>query len=183
LGNTSSHPGESRDLHDNHGYLLLPVWAEIKGRNMKTLMLMRHGQEDWGGPLTETGKAQVDTAGQQLIEQKLVPDIILHSPIERAVETARRLKDMFQRVAGRDVPMKEVAALKNETFTQPADLASGAEETTKTLLAVTHLMNISNLSGTFGKAVTAWNAEIVVCEAPDTLWPEAVKAAKVVRTI
>lgn len=65
------------------------------------LALIRHGQTDWnlaerlqGGtdvPLNETGRDQARAAGRRLRTQDLRWDVLVSSPLGRAVETARIL--------------------------------------------------------------------------------------------
>jgi len=65
---------------------------------MKTVLLLRHGKSkrgpeydtDFERPLAKRGKQDAERMGEFLVEQNLVPDLILSSPAERARDTAER---------------------------------------------------------------------------------------------
>ncbi len=61
----------------------------------KELLLLRHGKSDWGmdtadfdRPLNNRGKRNAQQIGEWLVEQKLIPDLIICSPALRALTTA-----------------------------------------------------------------------------------------------
>jgi phosphohistidine phosphatase len=63
----------------------------------RELLLLRHGKSDWGAgvddyhrPLKDRGKRGAQRIGVWLAQQKLVPDLIIASPAERALVTARK---------------------------------------------------------------------------------------------
>ena len=63
---------------------------------MKTLLIVRHGKSSWSDetlsdaqrPLKKRGNKQSRFIGQVLLENELVPQLILSSPAERAMQTA-----------------------------------------------------------------------------------------------
>jgi phosphohistidine phosphatase len=65
---------------------------------MKTILLLRHGKSkrgpeydtDFERPLAKRGKRDAVRMGKFLLDQDLVPDVILSSPAERARDTAVR---------------------------------------------------------------------------------------------
>jgi len=65
---------------------------------MKTVLLLRHGKSkrgpeydtDFERPLAKRGKRDAEQVGAFLVEQDLVPELILSSPAERARDTAER---------------------------------------------------------------------------------------------
>jgi len=57
----------------------------------RTLHVVRHGRADALGRLTEEGRAQCRALGQRLAEVPL--DVIWHSPLPRAVDSAALLAD------------------------------------------------------------------------------------------
>jgi len=65
---------------------------------MKTVLLLRHGKskrgpeyaDDFERPLAKRGKRDAERMGEFLVEQDLVPELILSSPAERARDTAAR---------------------------------------------------------------------------------------------
>ena len=68
---------------------------------MKTLHLLRHAKSAWDRPslpdrergLNKRGRRDAARMGEFLVEQDLLPDVILCSPAERARRTAERLAD------------------------------------------------------------------------------------------
>jgi phosphohistidine phosphatase len=65
---------------------------------MKTILLLRHGKSkrgpeyatDFERPLAKRGKRDAVRMGEFLVEQDLVPEVILSSPATRARDTAQR---------------------------------------------------------------------------------------------
>lgn len=63
---------------------------------MKKLILMRHGKSSWKDnsladidrPLKKRGQRNVTSMAQVLLDEELIPDLILSSPAERASQTA-----------------------------------------------------------------------------------------------
>lgn len=58
------------------------------------LLLLRHGKSDWNAdtsdfyrPLNKRGKCNAQHMGEWLIEQKLLPDLMISSPATRALTT------------------------------------------------------------------------------------------------
>ena len=66
---------------------------------MKTLLIMRHAKSSWDlpdlsdhdRPLNERGKRDAPRMGKLLLEQKLVPDLIVSSTAKRARKTAAKV--------------------------------------------------------------------------------------------
>jgi phosphohistidine phosphatase len=63
----------------------------------RELLLLRHGKSDWNTgvddfdrPLIDRGKRGAQRIGAWLAQQKLVPDVIVTSPAERALVTAQK---------------------------------------------------------------------------------------------
>lgn len=63
----------------------------------RELLLLRHGKSDWSvgvddfyRPLKDRGKRAAQRIGVWLAQQKLVPDVIISSPAERALVTAEK---------------------------------------------------------------------------------------------
>lgn len=67
--------------------------------SMKTLLILRHAksswsegsQDDFDRPLNERGKRDAPRVGQALVEQGLVPDLVLASSAKRARKTAKKV--------------------------------------------------------------------------------------------
>ena len=68
---------------------------------MKTVLLMRHGKSkrgpeydtDFERPLAKRGRRDAARMGEFLVQQDLLPDVILCSPAKRARQTADHLAD------------------------------------------------------------------------------------------
>lgn len=67
------------------------------------LILLRHGKSDWNTntddfhrPLNKRGTQGSKNVGTWLLEQQLVPDTIISSPAERAIDTAKKACQMMQ---------------------------------------------------------------------------------------
>jgi phosphohistidine phosphatase len=66
---------------------------------MKTLLLLRHAKSSWKDdslddhdrPLNERGKKEAPRMGQLLLEEQLLPDIILSSDAKRARRTVEKV--------------------------------------------------------------------------------------------
>lgn len=66
---------------------------------MKTLYLVRHAKSSWDDPLLDDfsrplnarGKRDAPTMGKRLKEKRVLLDLILSSPAERAIATAREI--------------------------------------------------------------------------------------------
>ncbi len=63
----------------------------------RELLILRHGKSDWDAgtddfnrPLTDRGKRGAQRIATWLMQHDLVPDYVISSPAERAVETARK---------------------------------------------------------------------------------------------
>jgi len=63
----------------------------------RTLVLIRHAKSDWNIPgqpdfertLNERGKKDAPVMGQRLLQQQIIPDLILSSSAKRAMKTAK----------------------------------------------------------------------------------------------
>jgi 2,3-bisphosphoglycerate-dependent phosphoglycerate mutase len=73
----------------------------------RTLILLRHGESDWNAknlftgwvdvPLTEKGRGEAVTGGEQLVEAGLLPDVVHTSLLRRAITTAGLALDAADR--------------------------------------------------------------------------------------
>lgn len=70
---------------------------------MKTLIVVRHAKSDWSDPnitdierpLNKRGKRDAPFMAELMKQQNLVPDLILTSPAERALQTVKYFADVF----------------------------------------------------------------------------------------
>jgi phosphohistidine phosphatase SixA len=141
---------------------------------MKTILLMRHGSYDLLR-LNAEGERQADSSAAQIAVAGLVPDEILYSPVTRATQTAGRVRDVFNRVANRDVPMNKLDALDVDATTRARDILSVVQPSSDIVLVVTHQPNIEELSKEFGKTISPATAEVHVFTADTRDWARAQK--------
>lgn len=143
----------------------------------KTLILMRHGQYTSGTTcLNEVGREQVDDIATQLANAKVIPDVILHSETPRAEETAKRVRDVFNSVCGKDIPLCPQPRLSVECETSNlTDITEILDNTAQTVLVVSHQPNITRiLTEMYGKAAAAFSpnhAQIYVLHDDTPEWP------------
>lgn len=131
-----------------------------------TVILMRHVEygdgPGWVSYLTEKGKAQADSIASQLIERGTVPDRILHSPRGQAVETAKRLSDVFRERAQKEIPIEARIWLADGEWTEK-EVPPG-----EVVLLVTHKENFStypyDLGATFGQMPKADHGVAMIFE-------------------
>src|SRR5690554_3507555 len=72
-----------------------------------TLILLRHGESDWNAKnlftgwvdvdLTDTGRAEAARAGELLLAEQLLPDVVHTSLLRRAITTANSALDVADR--------------------------------------------------------------------------------------
>lgn len=136
------------------------------------------GKESYPGSISVSAQFSAwipdrETVARQLVEAGEIPDLIVTSPILRAVETATALKDVFTRT-GKAVDLVQRNFLKLGTIFSPCDYGASqgfvlAQDDRKfeRILYVTHGPNIDQLSRIFlGEAKRdAGNAELHVIEA------------------
>ena len=73
----------------------------------RTLILLRHGESEWNAknlftgwvdvPLTEKGREEAISGGEQLVEAGLLPDVVHTSVLRRAITTANLTLDVADR--------------------------------------------------------------------------------------
>ncbi|MBQ0003083.1 MAG: histidine phosphatase family protein [Treponema sp.] len=87
---------------------------------MGKLYFVRHGQSQWNVenkicgatdiPLTDFGREQASLTADQIINQKIIADEILCSPLSRAKETAQIISEKTH------IPLREEQALFEQNF-------------------------------------------------------------------
>lgn len=96
---------------------------DLKGQEMKTLIIVRHAKSSWDDisladidrPLNERGKRDAKEMAARLAKKGLRPDIMISSPAKRARKTSKRfLKEFdFDQDALRIEPALYEAPVKN----------------------------------------------------------------------
>lgn len=87
---------------------------------MRKLYFVRHGQTQWNAehricgvtdiPLTELGLEQAVQTGEEIRRKGIRADLILHSPLQRAVQTARAISEI------NGIPMQAEPRLIEQNF-------------------------------------------------------------------
>ncbi len=121
----------------------------------KTLLVMRHGSYSISTKsLSDGGLYEVKNRAIKLIDKNTIPDIIIHSPIQRAFETAMRMKEMFNKHAACDVQTVQQEMLhENYKSARIQDILKLDEvhENLNTIMLITHLPNTENIGWTLDK--------------------------------
>ncbi len=117
-----------------------------------TLIIMRHGEYSQNTmSLSPKGEIDVAETTKKLVAQNNIPDLILYSPIKRAVETATIVKDVFYDLTNKNIPSIKEPKLSikfertklDEIF---IDNILNKDDNIKTLMFVTHAPNILYLN-------------------------------------
>ncbi len=99
----------------------------------RELLLLRHGKSDWtqqqddfDRPLKDRGKRGAQRIGVWLLQQSLVPDLVVSSPAERAITTAQKAVKAMGGDAARILRDPRIYAARKEDLLQvlaelPAD--------------------------------------------------------------
>lgn len=117
------------------------------------ILLMRHAKSDWPEgvsdlerPLSEKGKKNAVKMGQWLINQGLMPDLILVSPAKRAQQTVRRLCKECK------TPIETLDALYNADENTLMQILQNLPENVKRVMIVGHNPGIQQLAETLDEA-------------------------------
>ena len=81
----------------------------------KKVLIVRHGESIWNKdskftgwtniPLTNNGRKEAENIGLSLIENKIYPDILFSSVLERSVETSNKIRDVLIEHTRTDIPV------------------------------------------------------------------------------
>ena len=87
---------------------------------LKKVYFVRHGESQWNvedkicgitdSPLTAKGRQQAEATGKAILDLSIHADMILHSPLCRATETARLISEIT------GIPLKEEPRLIEQAF-------------------------------------------------------------------
>lgn len=127
---------------------------------MKRLTLIRHANADWKDasvadfdrPLNKRGFSEAEAMGKVLLEQGLVPDLLLASPARRAQQTAETLARKLE------LPLRRVKSAEHLYLARPDDiltLVRGTGPRVQHLAIVGHNPGISELARLLGPVDTA----------------------------
>jgi 2,3-bisphosphoglycerate-dependent phosphoglycerate mutase len=83
--------------------------------NLKQIVLIRHGESIWNQeskftgwtniPLTNNGRKEAERIALNLIENKLYPNIIFSSVLNRSIETSNIIRSVFTKKIYDDIPI------------------------------------------------------------------------------
>ena len=150
---------------------------------MKTILLLRHGKSkrgpeydtDFERPLAKRGKRDAKRMGEFLLEQDLVPDLVLSSPAARARDTAVRCAEA---VGCREV-LRYERSLYGGGEEAYLSLLWALEETVSRVLFVAHNPDleivVEELGHRYARMPTAALARI---DAEAERWTELFKAPR-----
>jgi len=123
----------------------------------KTATFIRHGEHEHDH-LTETGRRQVEETARQMIADRNIPAVILHSPAERTTETAALIAQAFND-AGYKVPLKSTALLADsKPQMATVEALRGLGDNGDNILAVTHDNCIRGIATIFGDRAPRYQA-------------------------
>lgn len=119
-----------------------------RGADLKTLLLLRHGEagsspDDRERALTRKGFADTEHLGGVLVRRRLVPGATIASAARRAAESARSVVDGI----GHDVTITEREDLYLAAARTILDAVHGAPDGVGTLLMVGHNPGLQDLAG------------------------------------
>lgn len=112
----------------------------------KTLIIMRHAEADWGlddfnRPLTRRGHEQASKAGQWLVEQGFVPEMLVSSAALRTRQTTTWVSEAL----GEKAP---TASLDERLYNAPASALvstiTRAPQGVQSLMVVAHLPGVQD---------------------------------------
>jgi phosphohistidine phosphatase len=116
----------------------------------RELMLLRHGKSDWSQqlddfdrPLKDRGKRGAQRMGVWLLQQELVPDLVLSSPAERAITTAQKLVKAMGGDASRILQDRRIYAARVEELLQ---VLAESGQAHRRLLLVGHNPGLEDLT-------------------------------------
>ena len=150
---------------------------------MKTILLLRHGKSkrgpeydtDFERPLAKRGKRDAKRMGEFLLEQDLVPDLVLSSPAARARDTAVRCAE----AAGCREVLRYERSLYGGGEEAYLSLLWALEETVSRVLFVAHNPDleivVEELGHRYARMPTAALARI---DAEAERWTELFKAPR-----
>lgn len=133
-----------------------------KRHDSKTLIIMRHAEADWGvddfnRPLTHNGHLQASDAGQWLLENGYVPEMIMSSAALRTRQTTTWIEDAL----GEKAP---TASLDERLYNAPASALvsaiNNAPATVNSLMLVAHLPGVQDAATQLMRADSDYEASM-----------------------
>lgn len=149
---------------------------------MKRLLLMRHAKSDWNEgstndferPLNYRGRKDATKMARFLVQEQLVPEIVLVSPARRTTETWERINAVFQEnslsITGHSIEAFYLGGLGQ---IQPA--FSNTFNHLHTALILGHNPGWSNASSLFSQQkISLTTADVVILKHLSDSWEEAI---------
>jgi len=142
---------------------------------------MRHAKSDWSNsaqsdferPLNERGRKAAPLMGHLLLKKDLVPDLIITSSANRALETAEAVAEACKLPEDKMVVTDE---LYNGYIPEVTQVIRSADKSVERLMVVGHNPTWMNLTAHFSGTYTEMNtAEICVLEFSGNDWNEISK--------
>ncbi|MFK8017235.1 MAG: histidine phosphatase family protein [Gammaproteobacteria bacterium] len=144
---------------------------------MKTLLLMRHAKSSWDDetlsdqqrPLNDRGRRDIPKMGDRLSERRVLPDMIMSSPAERARHTATIIAPYVKMPASRVVITPELYMANADVFLSLMQLC---DENVDTLMMVSHNPGITQFASTLTDAPIDHmpTAAIFICQFDVKAW-------------
>ena len=142
---------------------------------MRTLLVLRHAKSSWADsalddherPLNDRGERQAPQVGEQLIQRRLVPDLIISSDAVRAHMTA----DAVARAAGHS---GEIRLDRSLYLAAPDDILAvlrGADDNAGIVMVVGHNPGLEGLVGQLtGETASLATATVAQIALPIDRW-------------
>ena len=148
---------------------------------MKKLLLLRHGNAtfsdsgmaDYDRPLNNRGKKEINNIAHKLLENKLIPDIIITSTAKRALSSADIVKNII-RISNNDISqLRETEILYSASISEYIDILQSQNKSISTILIVAHNPAISGFcSRITGKHTGMGTGNLCLLELDIDNWSE-----------
>lgn len=144
---------------------------------MKTLLILRHAKSNWNHPgladhdrpLNKRGKRDAPKMGQLLLDESLLPDLIISSTAKRARETAGRIA----RASGYEGPVVETRDLYHAFPEEHLSVLKNHAGKNERVMIVAHNPGLEELlQALTGQAERLPTAALAQVTLPIDHWPD-----------
>lgn len=149
---------------------------------MKTLLLIRHAKSSWDDislgdrerPLNKRGKKDAPAMGRLLKEKGLLPELVISSPVKRALKTAKLIAEEI------DYPKKRIE-IREDIYGQGTDalvqLIGGLDESLDNVYLIGHNPELTDLANRLtGAGIhNVPTCGVIAIEFPLPTWAECVQ--------